>query len=106
MNTEKRIAKRLPSSRPVVFLHHKQNSYATMTDFSRHGIGFVTPQNLNQDQLIEVHFDVETTQQIHSFQFKAKVRHCTPFNTQCHIGVQFDLPTNAYQELYAQLARA
>ncbi|MEA3405506.1 MAG: PilZ domain-containing protein [Pseudomonadota bacterium] len=106
MNTEQRIAKRLPSSRPVVFLHHHQNSYATMTDFSEHGIGFVADIDLPEDELIEVHFDVVSPQEIQSFQFKAEVKHCTKFNNQCHIGVQFDFTSQAYSSLYNQLACA
>jgi len=106
LHTEQRIAKRLPSSRPVVFLHHQQNSFATMTDFSEHGIGFVSDIDLTEQEMIEVHFDIGTSQQIQSFQFKAVVKHCTRFNNQCHIGVQFDLSSQAYTTLYKQLACA
>lgn len=106
MNTEQRIAKRLPSSRPVVFLHHNQNSYATMTDFSGNGIGFISDIDLPEQEMIEVHFDVVSSEDIQSFQFKAVVRHCTRFNNQCHIGVQFDLSSRDYTSLYNKLACA
>lgn len=104
MKTEQRHVPRLPSSRPVVFLLNQQNNYATMTDFSKNGLGFVTDATLHEHERIEVHFDVEKEEGIQSFQFKAEVKHCTPANQRSHVGVKFDMPSQAYQQLYAQLA--
>lgn len=104
MKQEHRSAPRIPSSRPVVYLHDKQNSYATMTDFSPHGIGFIADIDSLDNKNIEVHFDIVDDNKVHPFQFKAEVKHCTHLNHQCHIGVKFDLTTQAYTQLYNQLA--
>ncbi|MBN2865873.1 MAG: PilZ domain-containing protein [Thiotrichales bacterium] len=104
MKAEQRTAKRLPSSRPVVYLHDKHNSYATMTDFSSNGIGFIADIESLDNDFIEVHFDIIANKEIYPFQFKAEVKHCTHLNHKCHIGVQFDITTQAYTQLYNQLA--
>jgi len=80
---EKRLAIRVPSSRPVIVVVGEKNSYGTMTDFSEHGIGFMSALQVSKDERIEVHFD----------KFKAYVKHCMPISHESHIGVQLDFPT-------------
>lgn len=104
---EKRQHIRIPSSRPVVCIIDKQNIYATMTDFSEHGIGFMSSQPAQREDFIEVHFDVALhpqSSELRPFQFKAEVKHCMSYNQQHHIGVRLDLPTEEYMHLFKQHA--
>lgn len=106
LSCEKRLAKRLPSSRPVILIINNRTLYAIMTDFSKHGIGFMSDEALPRDARLEVHFDVACAEQITAFQFKAEVKHCYTLQHQSHIGVKLDFPNRDYLRLYEQLASA
>lgn len=100
---------RIPSSRPVLIMMNNQTIYATMTDFSKHGIGFLSEQAAQEHQRIEVHFDIPLSyhgQQHKAFQFKAEVKHCLNFNQKSHIGVKLDFPTHEYLTLFDQLSHS
>lgn len=106
---EKRKNLRIPSSRPVVFIINNQSLYATMTDFSQHGIGFISNFSAKEHDRIEVHFDIPTSYSgkgIKSFQFKAEVRHCLQLTGKNHIGVRLDFPTKDYLQLFDELTVA
>jgi hypothetical protein len=110
--TEKRFAKRLPTSRPAVMMSNQSHLYTVMTDFSKHGIGLLADVSLEPGTEIEIHFDVVTEHETHNFQLKAEVKHCfhlqEPYHVQnqYHIGVQLILPSEHYLTLYDQLAAA
>lgn len=104
--TEKRLAKRLPSSRPVILITNDRTLYAVMTDFSKHGIGFMADVEIPRHERVEVHFDIAAAQKITSFQFKAEVKHCYKLQSQSHIGVKLDFPNRDYLSLYESLASA
>ncbi|WP_373019929.1 PilZ domain-containing protein [Thiomicrorhabdus sp.] len=103
---EKRFAKRIPSNRPVLLISGNQNIYATMTDFSMHGVGLISDIALQVNDRIEIHFDIPEADKPRSFQFKAQVRHCIPLQFNAHIGVKLDFPTQAYLALYEKLSAA
>lgn len=103
---EKRLAKRIPTSRPVVVMLNKQNLYATLTDFSKRGLGILIDTAVPLNERVEVHFDIEVREGIHHFQFKAEVKHCIHLQHQNHIGVKLDLPSLTYQTIYESLAAA
>jgi len=104
---EKRLAIRVPSSRPVIVVVGEKNSYGTMTDFSEHGIGFMSALQVSKDERIEVHFDIPNQDgTVHPFQFKAYVKHCMPISHESHIGVQLDFPTQEYLNTFKQVALA
>lgn len=103
---EQRLAKRLPSSRPVTIISGKQSLYAIMTDFSKHGIGLIADVPLHVNQRIEIHFDIPANKTLQCFQFKAEVKHCIELHEQRHIGLKLDFPTQAYLSLYESLAAA
>ncbi len=107
--SEKRKNFRIPSNRPVVFIINNQNLYATMTDFSQHGIGFISNFLLKQHDRVEVHFDIPTSyygKGIKAFQFKAEVRHCLNLTGKNHIGVRLDFPTKDYLQIFDELTVA
>lgn len=103
---EKRFAKRIPSSRPVLLLFDNRTIYAIMTDFSRHGIGLISDEALPKDKRIEVHFDIPNQNALRPFQFKAEVKHCISWHSGNHIGIRLDFPSQSYLELYEHLAVA
>ncbi len=105
--SDKRQHIRIPSSRPVVLIINNQNLYATMTDFSKHGIGFISTISVKAHDRIEVHFAIPTSYTGHvvkAFQFKAEVRHCLCLSKRNHIGVKLDFPTEEYLLLFEQLS--
>lgn len=104
---EKRQHIRFPSSRPVLMIFGNKNIYATMTDFSRHGIGFVATETPNVHSRIEIHFDVpnaNSQSKIQPFQFKAEVKHCITYSHESHIGVRIELPSAEYLKLFDSLS--
>jgi hypothetical protein len=106
---EKRKNLRIPSSRPVVFIINNQNLYATMTDFSKHGIGFISNFSAKENDRVEVHFDIPISysgKAIKAFQFKAEVRHCLNLTGKNHIGVRLDFPTKDYLQIFDELTVA
>ncbi len=103
---EKRKNLRIPSSRPVVFIINNHSIYATMTDFSKHGLGFISNFSAKKHDRIEVHFDIPTSyagKEIKTFQFKAEVRHCLNLTEKTHIGVRLDFPTKDYLQIFDEL---
>ncbi len=107
--SEKRKNIRIPSSRPVLFIINNQSIYATMTDFSKHGIGFISNFSAKAHDRIEVHFDIPISysgKEIKAFQFKAEVRHCLNLSEKNHIGVRLDFPTQDYIEIFEELTAA
>lgn len=103
---EQRRHIRVPSSRPVLMIVNQKPIYATMTDFSMHGIGFMSHCPAELNQRIEVHFDIPTDYQsgaLRSFQFKAEVKHCLNLNQNNHIGVRLDFPTAEYVAIFNTL---
>ncbi len=106
---EKRQHTRIPTSRPLVLLFNKQNIYATMTDFSRHGIGFMAAAKPELNSVVEIHFDIPESingNNLHPFQFKAQVIHCIDCTETNHIGVRLELPTKEYTGLFDQYSSA
>lgn len=106
---EKRQHIRFPSNRPVVLIINQQNIYATMTDFSRRGIGFMASIDAPLKSMVEVHFDIPAgkgSSELHPFQFKAEVKHCIHHNHENHIGVQIDIPSQDYVRIFDELTAA
>lgn len=107
-NQEKRRHIRFPSSRPVIMIDGVKSIYATMTDFSRHGIGFITTEKPSLESMIEIHFDIpkaHNSKEVCPYQFKALVKHCISFSKQNHIGVRIELPSEDYLTLFDSLNR-
>ena len=105
-NQDKRSHIRIPSSRPLILIVNKQNIYATMTDFSLHGIGFMAEAQPQLHSTVEIHFDLPedvTSHAVHPFQFKAEVIHCIDCHESNHIGVRLELPTKEYMQLFDKL---
>lgn len=105
---DKRANIRLPSSRPIVLIMNKQHIYATMTDFSCEGIGFIASVKPNINSHVEVHFDISENPQntlYHSFQFKAEVVHCIELYEEHHIGIKLDFPTKEYIGLFNKVSQ-
>lgn len=108
-HSEQRKNIRIPSSRPVLFIINNQNIYATMTDFSKNGIGFTSNFSAKEYDRVEVHFDIPTSYSgkgIKAFQFKAEVRHCLNLSEKNHIGVRLDFPTKDYLQIFDELTTA
>ena len=106
---EKRQHLRLPSSRPIVLMINQQHIYATMTDFSRHGLGMMARVSAPLHSRVEVHFDMPLapgSDELRPFQFKAEVKHCIDCHHENHIGVQLELPSQDYLHLFDQLSTA
>jgi len=106
---DKRAHLRFPSSRPVVMIINNKSIYATMTDFSRNGIGFISSETPEVYSRIEIHFDVaeaDQNQALHTFQFKAEVKHCISLNQENHIGVKIEVPSAEYTNLFDTLTAA
>ncbi|MEA1989055.1 MAG: PilZ domain-containing protein [Pseudomonadota bacterium] len=109
LNQEKRLNVRFPSSRPILMIINHKNVYATMTDFSRHGIGFMSTEQPELNSRIEVHFDIPTTEnqsQLKAFQFKAEIKHCIICSHESHIGVKIEQPSLEYLKLFDALSAA
>lgn len=107
--TERRENLRLPSSRPVLMIIDHKNIYATMTDFSRHGIGFISSEKPQVHRRIEIHFDIPSSQtntEVKPFQFKAEIRHCFTYSNESHIGVRIEQPSQEYLKLFDRLTAA
>lgn len=108
-HSEKRKNIRIPSSRPVLLIINNQSIYATMTDFSKHGIGFISNFSAQEHDRVEVHFDIPINYSgkgIKAFQFKAEVRHCLHLSEKNHIGVRLDFPTKDYLQIFDELTAA
>ncbi|WP_029406541.1 PilZ domain-containing protein [Thiomicrorhabdus sp. Milos-T2] len=106
---ERRENLRLPSSRPVLMIIDNKNIYATMTDFSRHGIGFISSEMPKIHSRIEIHFDIPSSQEnkeVKPFQFKAEIKHCFTYSNESHIGVRIEQPSQEYLKLFDQLTAA
>jgi len=109
LNQEKRLNARFPSSRPVLMIINHKSIYATMTDFSRHGIGFMSTEQPELNSRIEVHFDIPSTEnknQLQPFQFKAEIKHCIMCSHESHIGVKIEQPSQEYLKLFDALSAA
>ncbi|WP_237262060.1 PilZ domain-containing protein [Thiomicrorhabdus immobilis] len=108
--TEKRKNIRFPSSRPVLMIINNKSIYATMTDFSRHGIGFVSSETADIHSRIEIHFDIPNSatnqKEVKPFQFKAEIRHCFTYSHESHIGVRIEQPSQEYLTLFDELSVA
>lgn len=105
---EQRVHVRIPSNRPVVLIVNHESIYATMTDFSSHGIGFITTAKPAIHEQVEVHFALpeqnNQPQDLHPFQFKAQVIHCIDLLEENHIGVKLDFPTKEYLGLFEKIS--
>lgn len=104
---DKRAHLRIPSNRPLVLIMNKQHIYATMTDFSREGIGFISSVKPTVNSHVEVHFDISdepNNKSLHSFQFKAEVVHCIELYEDNHIGIKLDFPTREYLGLFNKVS--
>lgn len=97
---ERRHGVRVPSNRPVVMDVNNTTVFATMTDFSRHGLGFLGMCDLQRDDKVIVHFDIPFQKNFKSFCFTATVKHCMRVSEQSHIGVRLDIDENEYTELF------
>lgn len=103
---EKRQHIRIPASRPVVMVINEASIFATMTDFSKHGIGFITQANVARDDTVEVHFDISHNKRFHAFQFKATVKHCLKIEDKRHVGVRLTIDENQYTALFDEIYAA
>lgn len=78
--------------------------FATMTDFSKHGIGFMAQADVNRDEDVIVHFDIPIEDgTFKAFQFHATVRHCMQVSEQHHIGVRLLMENEEYSDLFDRL---
>jgi len=109
LNKEKRLNTRFPSSRPLLMIINNKSVYATMTDFSRHGIGFMSTEQPALNSRVEVHFDIpkaENQNQVKPLQFKAEIKHCILCSHESHIGVKIEQPSQEYLKLFDALSAA
>jgi len=106
VKNEKRQHIRIPASRPVVMVINEASIFATMTDFSKHGIGFITQANVARDDIVEVHFDISHNKRFHAFQFKATVKHCLKIEDKRHVGVRLTIDENQYTALFDEIYAA
>lgn len=90
---------RFPSHRPVVMLMNDSNIFSTLTDFSHHGLGFMTAAKMERDETIEVRFDIPFQDDYFLFQFNATVRHCIEINDKRHVGVSLSIDNDYYPQL-------
>ncbi|QCU89244.1 PilZ domain-containing protein [Thiomicrorhabdus sediminis] len=103
---EKRQHIRFPSNRPIVMFLGDRHIYATMTDFSRHGVGFISSSHPEVDSNIEVHFDIVSpieNNRLHQFQFKGTVKHCITYSQNSHIGVRLEVNDQDYFDIFDAL---
>jgi hypothetical protein len=79
-----------------------------MTDFSRHGIGFISNEKSSLHKRIEVHFDVPNSIKqptIIPFKFMAEIKHCiSTQDNECHIGVRLETPSAEYMRIFDSLS--
>lgn len=102
-NDDRRKTVRVASNRPVVVRFHDSTVFATMTDFSKHGLGFIAMCDLDQNAEVEVHFDIPFKDSFKSFLFSARVKHCIDLFDKNHIGVQLDIDENEYCTLFDRI---
>lgn len=100
---EQRETVRVASNRPVVMRVHDSTVFATMTDFSKHGLGFIAMCDLDQNEQVEVHFDIPFKDGFKSFLFSARVKHCIDLFDKSHIGVRLDIGENEYCSLFDKI---
>jgi len=103
---EKRESHRVPSNRPIVIVLKSQTYFSTVTDFSEHGIGFLTTASLQEHSEIELHFEMPHPEKgLMPFQLTAEVRHFMALPEMNHVGVKVDAKqadySKAFQALYA-----
>lgn len=103
---DQRNGLRVPSNRPVVMDINNTTVFATMTDFSRHGLGFLGMCELHRDDKVVVHFDIPFQNHFKSFCFSATVKHCIRVSDQSHIGVRLDIDENEYTLLFDKVISA
>lgn len=108
MNTEneRREHARVPCNQPVVIKNNSLKTFGTMTDFSRHGIGFTIPNTINNDALIEVNFNIPFNDNFQSFTFKATVQHCIDCVYENHIGVTLKIEGKQYSDIVEKIIAA
>ena len=110
MNTvDRREHLRMTSNDPLVMIIDNQSFYATMTDFSRHGVGFMSSAQPDVDSKVELHFAIRegnTEDSLHSFQFLATVRHCIhhSHNHESHIGAALEISDDEYLSIFDSLS--
>lgn len=100
---EKRETVRVAANRPVVVRVHDMTVFATMTDFSKHGLGFVAMCELERNEKVQVHFDIPFQDGFKSFLFSARVKHCIDLFDKNHIGVRLDIQENKYSQLFDRI---
>lgn len=106
VKNEKRQHIRIPANRPVVMVINDASIFATMTDFSKHGIGFITQADVTRGDTVEVHFDISYNKGFHAFQFKATVKHCLKIEDKRHVGVRLKIDENQYTALFDEIYAA
>ncbi|BBN58562.1 PilZ domain-containing protein [Hydrogenovibrio marinus] len=102
-NSDKRQTVRVASNRPVVMKVNDSTIFATMTDFSKHGLGFIAMYQLDRNETVEVHFDIPFKNGFKSFLFNAHVKHCIDLFDKSHIGVRLDIEENEYSQLFDKI---
>ncbi|MDX1796978.1 MAG: PilZ domain-containing protein [Hydrogenovibrio sp.] len=100
---EKRRTVRVASNRPVVMKINDSTIFATMTDFSKHGLGFIAMCDVHKDDIVEVHFDIPYNGGFKTFLFEAQVRHCIDLFEKHHIGVRLNIDENEYSQLFDKI---
>lgn len=100
---EKRRAIRVASNRPVVMKVNESTIFATMTDFSKHGLGFIAMYQVDPNDTVEVHFDIPVKNGFKSFLFSAQVKHCIDLFDKNHIGVRLNIGENEYCQLFDRI---
>lgn len=100
---DKRQAVRVASNRPVVMKVNDSTIFATMTDFSKHGLGFIAMYQIDRNETVEVHFDIPFNNSFKSFLFNAQVKHCIDLFDKNHIGVRLNIEENEYSQLFEKI---
>lgn len=102
-NLDKRQTVRVASNRPVVMKVNDSTIFATMTDFSKHGLGFIAMYQIDPNETVEVHFDIPFKNGFKSFLFSAQVKHCIDLFDKSHIGVRLNIEENEYSQLFDKI---
>lgn len=105
-HNEKRTHIRIPCSQPVVIKNSSSDAFGTMTDFSKHGLGFIMSNKLGRNELIKVHFNIPINDQYQSFNFEAEVQHCIDYCDEIHVGVLLKTEGTEYNNLVGQIIAA
>lgn len=101
--SEKRKSVRIPSNRPVVMKIADTTIFAVMTDFSKHGLGFMAMCDVKKDDQVVVHFDIPYQKHFKSFRFEATIKHCIHISDQSHVGVRLNIDENEYTALFDKI---